>query len=176
MRGPFSFKKGLVMFTVRTATGADIAGVDALLARAYPRLLKAAYAPSVLVTALPLISRAQPALVTSGRYFVVEEGGAVIGAGGYSRAAPGTGQSRAGLAHVRHVVTDDRAVRRGVGWALLTHVMAQALGDGATRLHCTSTLMAVPFYQAMGFQVVGPVTVPLAPGIDFPAVEMTRGL
>jgi GNAT superfamily N-acetyltransferase len=161
---------------IRVATAGDIAAIDAVLARAYPRLLKADYAPSVLVTALPIIARAQPGLVTSGRYFVADEDGRIFGAGGYSRAAPGTGQSRAGLAHVRHVVTDDRAVRRGVGRALLTHVMAQARADGATRMHCISTRTAVPFYQAMGFQVVGPVTVPLAPGIDFPAVEMTRGL
>lgn len=57
-------------FIVRSAAKGDIAAVDALLARTYPRLLKPDYPPSVLVTALPLISRAQPALVTSGTYYV----------------------------------------------------------------------------------------------------------
>ena len=50
------------MIRVRPAERSDMAAVDALLARSYPRLLKPDYPPSVLVTALPLISRAQPAL------------------------------------------------------------------------------------------------------------------
>ena len=152
---------------------ADIAAVDALLARAYPRLLKADYPPSVLVTALPRISRAQPGLVTCGSYYVVEEAGYIIGAGGWTRAVPGGGQMQPLLGNVRHVVTDDRAVRRGVGRALMTHVFTMARASGITRLDCLSTRTAVPFYAAMGFVVQGPVTISLAPGIDFPAVAMS---
>ena len=59
---------------LRVATPADLAAVDALLARSYPRLLAADYPPSVLVTALPLISRARPELLASGTYYVVEDG------------------------------------------------------------------------------------------------------
>jgi len=164
------------MPTVRIATRADVAAVDALLARAYPRLLKADYAPSMLVMALPLISRAQPGLVACGSYFVVEEAGAVIGAGGWTAPAPGRGGTRAGVGNIRHVVTDDRAVRRGVGRALMTAVFTQAQGAGVRRLECLSTLTAVPFYAAMGFTARGAVKVPLGPGIDFPAVAMWRGL
>jgi len=159
------------MLNVRVATRADIAAVDALLARAYPRLLKADYAPSMLVMALPLIARAQPGLVVSGRYFVaVDAAGQVLGAGGYSPDRRG----RAG--QVRHVVTDDRHQRQGIGRALLTHVLAEARAAGLERLDCMATLTAVRFYAALGFAVQGPITVPLAPGIDFPAVMMARAL
>ena len=161
---------------VRAATGADVAAVDALLARAYPRLLKPDYAPSMMVLALPLISRAKPALVTCGTYYVVEQQGAIIGAGGWTRAAPGRGVARAEVGNIRHVVTDDRQVRRGVGRALMTHIIATAKAVGITRLNCLSTLTARPFYQAMGFVVQGPVTVPLADGIDFPAIAMSRDI
>ena len=58
---------------IRPSTLSDLAAVDALLARTYPKLLKADYPPSVLVTALPLISRAQPKLLTCGTYYVVED-------------------------------------------------------------------------------------------------------
>ena len=44
--------------TLRLSIRADLAAVDALLAHSYPRLLAADYPPSVLVTALPIISRA----------------------------------------------------------------------------------------------------------------------
>ena len=161
---------------VRAATLADVAKVDALLARAYPRLLRADYAPSMMVMALPLISRAKPALVTCGTYYVVEANDEIIGAGGWTRAAPGRGIARAGVGNIRHVVTDDRQVRRGVGRALMTHIIAVATEQGITRLDCLSTLTARPFYQAMGFAVTGPVLIPLAEGIQFPAVAMWRNL
>lgn len=161
---------------VRAATAADVAAVDALLARAYPRLLRPDYAPSMMVLALPLISRAKPALVTCGTYYVVEQDSGIIGAGGWTQAAPGRGVARAGVGNIRHVVTDDRQVRRGVGRALMAHIIAMAKADGIMRLDCLSTLTARPFYQATGFAVQGPVTVPLADGIDFPAIAMWRDL
>ena len=43
---------------IRPTTGADLPAIDALLRESYPVLLKPHYAPSVLVTALPLIARA----------------------------------------------------------------------------------------------------------------------
>lgn len=161
---------------VRPATMEDVSAVDTLLARAYPRLLKADYAPSMMVLALPLISRAKPALVTCGTYFVVEQAGAIIGAGGWTMAHPVRGQMQPGIGNIRHVVTDDRQVRRGVGRALMTHVIAMAKAAGVTRLECLSTLTAQPFYQAMGFAMTGPVKVPLAQGIEFPAIAMWRDL
>lgn len=165
-------------FRVRPAARRDIAAIDALLARAYPRLLKADYPASVLVTALPLISRAQPALVTSGTYYVAEDtAGRILGAGGWTAASPGNpGLAETGRANVRHVVTDDRAVRRGVGRAILSRCFEAARAAGMIWMHCLSTRTAVPFYRAMGFIELGEVTVPLAPGIDFPAVAMRRDL
>ena len=164
------------MFTLRTATKQDVAAVDALLARAYPRLLKPDYAPSMLVMALPKISRAQPALVTSGTYFLVEEDGALLGAGGWTPGAPGQGATTRGVGHIRHVVTDDRATRRGVGRALMAHIAADAKAQGLRCLNCLSTLTAEPFYAAVGFKHLTPITVPLGAGIDFPAIEMERTL
>ena len=56
------------MFAVRPACRSDISAVDALLARAYPRLLAKDYAADVLQRALPVIGCAQPDLVASGTY------------------------------------------------------------------------------------------------------------
>lgn len=164
------------MFTPRPATKQDIAAVDALLSRAYPRLLKPDYPPSTLVMALPKISRAQPELVTCGTYFVIEEQGDILGAGGWTAMAPGKGGLTRGVGHIRHVVTDDRATRRGIGRALLSHIATDAKAQGLRRLNCLSTLTAEPFYAAMGFDALRPVTIPLGPGIDFPAIEMERHL
>ncbi|MCU9848783.1 GNAT family N-acetyltransferase [Defluviimonas sp. WL0024] len=160
-------------FTIRTAGPADLAAVDALLARSYPRLLAPDYPPSALVLALPLLARAQPALLASGRYYLAEApDGQVIGAGGWSRAAPGSGETGPGLGHVRHLVTDHRHLRRGIARAILERVFAEARAGGVRELDCLSTRTAVPFYAAVGFERLEEVTVALRPGIDFPAVRM----
>jgi len=160
----------------RIAERRDLSAVDALLARAFPRLLKADYPASVLVTALPIISRARPDLVVSGTYWVAEAGGAVVGAGGWTADARGGGAVPGGAGEVRHVVTDDRWVRRGVASGLMGRAMAQAKAAGIVRLDCLATRTAVPFYTALGFAVLGEVEVPLRAGIGFPAVRMIRDL
>ena len=164
------------MIAVRPSTRADIGAIDALLGRSYPQLLKADYPPSALVTVLPLMTRAQPGLVASGRYFVAEEAGRVLGAGGWSEALPGGGAPIAGRANIRHVATDPEALGRGVGRAIVEAALAQAREAGMTWVHCISTLTAVPFYRALGFEEMGPMTLQMRPGIDFAAVAMRRDL
>ncbi|MEL6465025.1 MAG: GNAT family N-acetyltransferase [Pseudomonadota bacterium] len=156
---------------VRPTTKADLAAVDALLARTYPKLLKADYPPSVLVTALPIISRARPELLGCGTYYMVEEDGKILGAGGWT-----PDQKDARLGHIRHVVTDDRTLRRGVGRRILTHCFDVARRAGVMRMECWATRTAVPFYAAVGFEEIGPIDVPLAGGITFPSVRMMRDI
>lgn len=156
---------------IRPSTGADFAAVDALLARSYPKLLKADYPPSILVTALPLISRAQPELLACGTYYVAEAAGEIIGAGGWT-----PDRSDPTLGHVRHLVTDDRALRRGVGTALMARSFEDARAAGLRRMACSATWTAEAFYQAQGFVTLGRVDVPLQRGITFPAIGMLRDL
>ena len=157
-------------FTVRRSVAADLSALDALFARTYPKLLKPDYPPSVLVLALPLISRAQPGLVRSGTFYVAESArGTILGAGGWTR------RGRV-VADVRHVVTDVRHTRQGVGRAIFARIFADAGAAGITLLDCKSTRTAVPFYQAMGFEMLGPIAMELRPGIVFPAVRMQRRL
>ena len=165
-------------FTVRPSQPSDLAEVDALLGRAYPLLLKPHYPPSVLVTTIPLISKAQPGLLASGTYFaVVAEGGQIVGAGGWTATEPGAGgKSTPNVGHIRHVVTDPDVVRQGIGRILMNHIFHSAKSAGVLQLDCLSTLMAVPFYTACGFEEVGPATISLRPGIEFPAVLMRRDL
>lgn len=156
-------------FEIRPARRADLSALDALYARSYPRLLKTDYPPSVLVTALPLISKAQPALVRTGTYYVAEApDGELLAAGGWTRA-----RGR-GLGSIRHVVTDDRHLRKGIGRAVMQRIFADSAAAGITRLECKSTFTAVPFYRALGFEALGTIEVTLAPGIAFPAIQMER--
>lgn len=162
--------------SIRRATPTDLAAVDALLGRSYPALLKRHYPPSLLVTAIPLISKAQPRLLATGTYFVVTDEDDVVGAGGWTRAVPGGLRSRSGAGNIRHVVTDHRRVRSGIGTLLMQTIIRSAEAAGIERLDCFSTLMAEPFYAACGFETLGRITLNLRPGIDFPAIHMRRAL
>lgn len=158
---------------VRKTTAADLGAVDALFAKSYPKLLAADYAPSVLVTALPLLSRAQPQLLSSGRYYLAERDGEILGAGGFSFHGP-MGNFSEGTAHIRHVVTDASSTRQGIGRAIMSRVLKDATDQGARRFDCISTLTAVRFYASLGFRVADDVVLNLRPGISFPAVQMRR--
>jgi len=166
--------------TLRRARPSDLKAVDHLLRRSYPRLLKPDYPPSVMVLALPIIARARPDLLASGRYFVAQgEDGLIIGAGGWSMAAPQAPAAtdwaeQTGMGHVRHVAVDPERVRGGVGRAIMSEVVVDALRHGVRWLNCLSTRTAVPFYEALGFRVLQEVEVGLAPGIAFPAIRMMR--
>lgn len=157
---------------IRPTQKADIPAVDALLARSYPVLLKPDYPASVLVMALPLISRAQPGLVTCGTYFGVFDDAELVSAGGWTRANPEGSGTAQDIGHIRHVVTDPTRTRKGFGRALMLHVLMDAKAQGIRLMRCNSTRTAVPFYAACGFQRLHDIDVPLRPGISFPAVAM----
>lgn len=158
---------------MRIAHKADFDAVDALLAQSYPKTLTGHYLPSVMALAMPKIARANMRLLRSGRYFLAHsESGRLLGAGGYSLEAPGGRKSIPGTAHIRHVVTDHAHQGRGIGRAILRHSLAQAAQEGINRFDCLSTVNAEGFYAGFGFRSIGPVELPLAPGIRFPAVQM----
>lgn len=164
------------ILTVRVAEPTDLDVLDRLFGSSYPVLLKPDYPPSTLVTAVPLISKAQPALIASGSYFVVCDTDGIVGAGGWTMQAPGGKPGMRGIGHIRHVVTDHRRVRQGIGRKLMEHVIRHAQGSGMRQLHCQSTRTAVPFYTTVGFVAQGEIDIPLRPGISFPAIFMTRTL
>jgi GNAT superfamily N-acetyltransferase len=163
--------------TIRATGAGDLPAIDALLCASYPVLLKPDYPPSVLVTCLPLISRAQPGLLRSGTYYMAADAdGRALAAGGWTHSAPQGGVGPRDVGHVRHVVTHPDATRRGLARAILGRCFAAARNSGVRWMMCQSTRTAEPFYTAMGFQRRGEIEVMLRPGIGFPAVEMIRAL
>ena len=162
---------------IRATSAGDLPAIDTLLAASYPVLLKPDYAPSTLVTCLPLITRARPELLRCGTYYMAEdEDGQAIAAGGWTHGAPQGGVGPRDVGHIRHVVTHPSATRRGLARAILQRSFRAAKGAGVRWMMCQSTRTAEPFYTAMGFQRRGEIDILLRPGIAFPAVEMIRAL
>jgi N-acetylglutamate synthase-like GNAT family acetyltransferase len=137
-------------------------------------LLAARYDGDTLGRALPQLTRANLTLLVSGTYYVAErESGTLVGCGGWTTARPGSGDIIEGEAHIRHFATHPGWVRHGVGKSLLARCLSDARSFGVRKLHCFSTLNAERFYQASGFGTVGPITVPIGPGLMFPGVLMS---
>jgi len=166
-----------ILYFIRASTADDVPAVDDLLRSSYSHLLKADYPPSVLVTAVPLIARAQPSLVGCGTYYVADAGeDGIIGAGGWTLYDPAEGRSDADTGNIRHFATLPHLLRKGIGHQLMRRCIADATAAGLVAMRCHATRTAVPFYAAEGFEAQGEVEIALRPGIDFPVVRMERSL
>lgn len=167
------------MIRIRVATPDDADGVTRLLQASYPTLMAPAYPPEMLAPALVLMTRANPALLACGTFFVAEdEAGTIVGCGGWTPGRPGpkTGPDDATTGHVRHFAVHPAALRRGVGRALIARTIEDARAAGMTRLSCASSLVAVEFYASAGFTAIARMTVELKEGVPILAVDMERPL
>jgi GNAT superfamily N-acetyltransferase len=168
---------GALTYLIRIARPSDSDAVGALLAASYSSLLTARYDSDTLGRALPVMSRANPALLRSGTYYVAERAPCnLVGCGGWTTARPGSGEIFEGEAHIRHFATHPEWVGRGVGTSLLARCFNDARILGIRKLHCFSTLNAERFYRASRFETIGPVDVPMGPSLTFPGILMSREL
>ncbi|MCG8356782.1 MAG: GNAT family N-acetyltransferase [Kiloniellales bacterium] len=161
--------------TVRVATPDDGPAVTALLEASYPTLMGPAYEKEVLEAALPSMTQANASLLSSGTYYLAErQDGGIVGAGGWTRERPGSGDVTPDLAHIRHFATHPGWTGRGIGRAIYAQCEAAARQHDLRRFECFASLNAVPFYAALGFAALRQVEVPMALGLSFPAVLMAR--
>ena len=160
---------------IRIAKPADSDSVAALLVASYSSLLAADYNSERLSRALPHITKANPTLLACGTYYVAEtDRGNIVGCGGWTAQKPGSGEITEGEAHIRHFAIHPQWIRRGIGTYLLARCLSDVRSLGIRKLYCLSTLNAVRFYQASGFTTVGPIDLPLEPGLTFPCILMSR--
>ena len=159
--------------TLRATTSGDDDIVTALLEASYPRLLAADYDPRLLARALPLMTKANPRLLASGTYYLVETSvGSAVGCGGWTLEAPGGGASRRGVGHIRHFAIHADWTRQGIGKALLRHCIEEARALGVGKLECLSTLTAIAFYESAGFVPVAKAAVQMSPAVTLPSLLM----
>ena len=157
---------------IRQSNAGDGPQVEALLGRSYPVTMALAYDESILSAALPLMTKAQPGLLTSGTFFVVEDAGLVVGCGGWTFAEPGSGRISEGLAHLRHFAADPARSRQGIGRLIFDECKRTAAQRGASRFQVFSSLNAESFYGAMGLTRIDVVKVPMREDLAFPVVLM----
>ena len=162
---------------IRPATPDDNASVTELLEASYPALMRNAYEAGALELALPLITKANPALLSSGTFYVAEtEAGEVVGCGGWTWERPGTGKVSKGLAHIRHFATHPNHTGQGIGKAIYGLCEQEARSSGVSTFECYSSLNAEGFYAALGFERVKRIKVPMKRGFRFSSIQMMRDI
>lgn len=166
-------------YALRPSRADDLDAVAALLRASYPPLLEGAYDPDDLAAATPALVRANPALLSCGTWYVVEHStGALVACGGFTPERPDTGAVEPGLAHLRHFATHPDHVRRGLAGAIVRRSFAEAWARGVREFEAYSTLMAEPFYAALGLRRIRPfhLEIPVLdrPGetVAFPSILM----
>jgi GNAT superfamily N-acetyltransferase len=157
----------------RLAVPSDEILVSALLLASYTTLMAKDYDAVVLAAALPRMVRANPSLLCSGTFYVVDAPAAsVIGCGGWTLAAPGTEMEIASLAHLRHFATHPDFTRQGVGRLIYDRCVEAAALAGVTRFQANASLNAVAFYGSVGLRFIRNFELSLGGDVTLPAALM----
>ncbi len=162
---------------LRVATLEDAATVGSVLSASYSTLMADAYPAEVLARALPPMSRANPELLVSGRYYLVEaETGQPAGCGGWSDHPPDGPEADPRRAHIRHFAVHPDWTGRGVGRMIYQRCEDDARTAGFTVFEAYSSLNGEGFYAALGFRRLALIETPMPGGVSFPAVRMERAI
>jgi N-acetylglutamate synthase-like GNAT family acetyltransferase len=159
---------------LRIATPGDARAVSGVLQASYSTLYRGWYGDAVLDRALPAMTRANPLLLASGRYFVVEFDRKVVACGGWSAERP-TGGRIPRLAHLRHFATHPDYINRGCGAAVISRCLGEARAERFEEMEVISSLTAEAFYARHGFRQLAVVQQPMG-GADFACMLMRRSL
>lgn len=60
-----------------------------------------------------------------------------------------------GALQMRQVAVDDAVQGKGIGKAIAIHAEEYAKKEGFTLIHCHARAVAVPFYKALGYEIIG---------------------
>ena len=162
---------------VRIAAASNENAVSALLRASYTELMARDYGAAILAAALPAMVRANPSLLGSGTFYVVDGPNAsFIGCGGWTLAAPGSKTETTSLAHLRHFATHPHFARRGIGRLIYHRCVEAARLAGVTTFQAYSSLTAIPFYASVGLRLIRTFDLSLGGDVTLPAAMMEAEL
>ncbi len=142
---------------VREFLSSDIQAVEKLFARSYKTQLKDDYAPRALEEIYPVVLKISPDILALDTYYVAEEAGKIIGAGGWSEKQDRRPELPEKRAYLRRFATDPDHLRRGIGSEILLQCIASAKLRGFEGFDCFTTRTAVPFFRNRDFILQGEV-------------------
>jgi GNAT superfamily N-acetyltransferase len=151
-------------------------------------LQAAHYSPAQMDAALGPVFGVDRQLIRDGTYFVVEDAGAIVGCGGWSKRKTlyGGDRDRAGedaelnpqldAARVRAFFVHPHWARRGIGRSILLHCEDAAVQAGFHRAELVATLAGKLLYARFGYTVIERYEAPMTEGLSLPVVRMAKQL
>src|ERR1700742_1281835 len=176
------------MLILRRATLEDRENIRGLIGRSARELSVQDYRPEQVEGALQGAFGVDSQLIRDGTYFIVEDGGILVGCGGWSFRRTLFGGDRhikrdAGeldpltdAARIRAFFVDPEHARRGIGTLLLEKCESEARLRGFSRVELMSTLPDVRLYSARGYSGVQQVQYEVAPGVVIEFLPMSKDL
>jgi GNAT superfamily N-acetyltransferase len=177
-----------VPFSLRLASPDDVPVLRELIEASVRGLQAGDYSPEQMDAALRGVFGVDTQLIADGTYFVVTDGTAIAGCGGWSRRRTLYGGDQwsaredslldpaSEAAKIRAFFVHPRFARRGVGTMILRACENAAAAAGFTRLEMGATLTGIPLYSAHGYVEREAAEVPLGNGVTLPIVRMEKVL
>jgi GNAT superfamily N-acetyltransferase len=171
---------------IRTAGLADIAEIEAMIARSVMELMGQEYSLEQRRASIGPLFGVDRQIIEDGTYYVVEHAGRLVGSGGWSfRRTLFGGDGVANRdnsrldpdvdpAHIRAFFIDPGAARAGIGTQILLQSEADAAARGFSRYDMMATLTGRPFYARHGYRAGSAFSYTLPGGLGFPLVHMGK--
>ena len=175
-------------WTLRLANDGDIPELETLIERSVRELQAADYSAAQMDGALGSVFGVDRQLIRDETYFVVEQEGAIIVCGGWSKRQSlfGSDAARAAedalldplqdAARLRAFFVHPEHARRGLGRAILLACEAAIRAERFRSIELVATLPGVPFYRAFDYEEGERYEVPLVNGLSLPVMRMSKNL
>lgn len=187
-RWALSLDTDLPGFTHALATEDDLPRLRALMTQAIEELQRAFLSPEQ-VTASHQIMGLDTQLVKDRTYFMILDGGALVGCGGWSWRATLFGGDDSVVAReplpldpakdaakIRAMYVDPAHARRGIGKRIMALCEEAARAAGFARVELMATLAGLPLYKACGYAEIEAVEATSREGVKVPIVRMGKAL
>jgi len=171
---------------LRLATLDDATALERLIADSVRTLQAREYTVEQRDAALGTVFGVDRQLIRDGTYFAIEEDGAIVACGGWSRRKTLYGSDHVAgkddawldpavdAARIRAFFVHPQWARRGHGSRILEACEAAAREAGFRKLEMAATLTGVPFYAARGYVEVERMEAPLPNGASLEVVRMSK--
>jgi len=173
---------------IRLAALADQAAIAALIAESSRALLLPFYSQAQIEAALQGTFGVDRSLIEDGTYFVAEEGGRMVGCGGWGKRARVFGASgdeaappaeldpATEPARIRAFFIHPDYARHGLGWRILARCEDEARARGFRAATLMATLGGLEFYRRAGYADEEPVRYDMGGGVTIDFVRMGKAL
>lgn len=171
----------------RWADSTDLPAIERLVALAIEQL-QAAFLTPAQIAASHAIMGVDTQLIEDGTYLLAEQGGVLVGCGGWSRRATLYGGDHSGSlrdatlldpaidpAKIRAMYTHPDHARKGLGRIILAGCEDAARAAGFARVELMATASGRPLYAACGYQAIAGADAEIE-GVVIPLMKMCKTL